>query len=69
MTLATKKTEESVETTETKVAATSFTKEKLLQSKRYKKSVDLLKGQLKDDQKYTLDEVDDLIKKFKKVKG
>lgn len=69
MTLATKKTEESVEKTEKKVEATSFTKEKLLQSKRYMKRRDLLQSQLKDDQKYTIKQVDDLIAKFNKMKG
>lgn len=62
MILATKKTEEVAE-----VAV--FTKGQLLSAKKYKHKQDVLNVQLKDDQKYTIEQVDALIEKFKKVKG
>jgi hypothetical protein len=62
MILATKKTEESVE-----VAV--YSKGQLISAKRYKHKQDVLNVVLKPDQKYTIEEVDDLIEKFKKVKG
>jgi hypothetical protein len=62
MILATKKQDEAPE-----VAV--YTKEQLLSAKRYKHKQDVLNVQLKADQKYTIEQVDDLIEKFKKVKG
>jgi len=62
MILATKKTEESVE-------MAVYSKEQLISAKRYKHKQDVLNVVLKPDQKYIIEEVDDLIEKFKKVKG
>jgi len=62
MILATKKTEEAVE-----VAV--YTRQQLLSAKKYKHKQDVLNVVLKADQKYTIEQVDDLIEKFKKVKG
>jgi len=60
-----KKVEESVE--EVKIA--SFSKQQLIGSKKYKSKRDVLNVVLENDQKYTLDEVDDLIQKFNNMKG
>jgi len=60
MILATKKQEAEVAV---------YTKEQIVSAKRYMHNKDVVNVVLKDDQKYTLDEVDDLIEKFKKVKG
>lgn len=42
----------------------TFTKEQIVNSKKYEKYKDFLKGNLKDGQMYTLEEVDALIEKY-----
>jgi len=54
-----------IETVEEKV---TFSKTKILKSKRYRFRVDLLNVLLNDSKEYTFDEVDALIKKFMKGK-
>ena len=44
----------------------SFTKERLLQSKKYEGYVDILEALLDDDKLYTSEEVDSLISTFMK---
>jgi hypothetical protein len=65
------KSEESVEKTERteKTVQPAFSKKKLLGSKKYKNQRDVLNVILDNDQKYTLNGVDDLIQKFNKMKG
>lgn len=46
----------------------TFSKEKILKSKRYEHRVDLLGVLLKDGKDYTFDEVDALLEKFMKGK-
>lgn len=43
-----------------------FTKSQILKSKRYRDRVDLINALLKDDVKYSLEEVDKMIDKFMK---
>ncbi len=43
-----------------------FSKESILNSKKYLNQKDLINTLLKDDKKYTLDEVDKIIEKFEK---
>ncbi len=62
MILATKKQKEVAE-----VAV--YTKQQLLSAKKYRRRMDVLNVQLKDNQKYTIEQVDNLIKKFEQVKG
>ena len=40
-----------------------FTKEQIVKSKRYMRYADFLVGNLRDDKKYTLEQVDNLISK------
>lgn len=58
--MAEKKT---VEKTESK-----FTKEQIVASRKYSENSDIVKALLEDDKKYTLEEVDSIIEKFKKGK-
>lgn len=41
-----------------------FTKEQLVKSKKYMRFVDFLNGNLQDDKKYTIEQVDKLISNF-----
>lgn len=41
-----------------------FTKEQLVKSKKYMQYVDFLSGNLQDDKKYTIEQVDKLISNF-----
>ena len=43
----------------------TYTKEKIVGSKKYSKYKDYLMGNLKDGQSYTFDQVDELINKMK----
>ncbi len=45
---------------------TTFTKQNILNSKKYAKQKDLVNALLKDDTTYTLKEVDDIINKYLK---
>ena len=45
-----------------------FTKQQIVNSKKYKKNVDLLNALLKDDKLYTLEEVNKTIEDFRKGK-
>lgn len=60
MILANKKTDDSNQTAE----VVAFTKQQILSAKKYKHRTDALNVVLKDDQTYSLDQVDDLISKF-----
>lgn len=51
-----------------KVIEATFTKEQLLESKRYKDRKDLINVLLKNEQTYSFKEVDDLIEKYMKGK-
>lgn len=57
-------------TAETDVSVSAFTKEQILVSKKYAHRRDLVGVLLKDDKKYTLEQVDTLINEFmeRKVK-
>lgn len=46
----------------------NFTKEQIVNSKKYDKSKDLLRAILKENENYTTDEVDKKIEKFMKRK-
>lgn len=45
-----------------------FTKEALLNSKRFRKQRDMVSALLRDGEEYTISEVDTIIEKFKKGK-
>lgn len=47
--------------------AIRFTKEQFVESEKYKYKVDVVRGVLKDDQTYTIEEVDKLIEDFYKT--
>lgn len=49
-----------------KVDKPKFTKQQLLQSKKYAKYQDALSALLKDDETYTQEQVDDILEKFYK---
>lgn len=49
--------------------AATYSKEQLLLAKKYKHKKDVLNVVLEENQNYTIEEVDDLIDKFNKVKG
>lgn len=51
---------------ETSVAPISYTKIQIYKSKRYANKRDIVTVMLKDDEKYTLDQVDELIEQFLK---
>lgn len=48
------------------IVQTTFTKDQILQSKRYSHSQDVVNVVLKDDEAYTLDQVNGLIEEFMK---
>lgn len=48
------------------VSKDTYSKDKIVNSKKYANQKDLVNTLLNDDKKYTLDEVDKLIEKFKK---
>ena len=45
-------------------AVNTFTKEQLVKSKKYMRYVDFLNGKLRNDKKYTFEQVDKLISDF-----
>ena len=45
------------------VDVTKYTKEQLVESKKYMRFVDFLNGNLQDDKMYTIEQVDNLISK------
>lgn len=51
-----------------KVIEVKFTKEQLLESKRYRDRKDIINVLLKDNQSYNFKEVDDLVEKYMKGK-
>ena len=51
---------------ETKAQNTSFTKQQILESKKYKNRRDLLRALLKDEESYTLKQVDAALSSFLK---
>lgn len=51
---------------ETKAQNTSFTKQQILESKKYKNRRDLLRALLKDEESYTLKQVDAALSTFLK---
>ena len=61
--MAKKKTEEVVEVVETPV---SYTKAQIYKSKRYMNQKDIVTVMLKDDERYTFEQVDKLIEQFLK---
>jgi len=54
-------------TSEIVASEATFTKEQILHSKKYAHVTDRVNAVLKDDQTYTLDQVEDLIQEFMKV--
>lgn len=51
-----------------KILSPVFTKERLLQSKRFAQQKDLLNALLKDDQEYTIVQVETILNRFLKGK-
>lgn len=50
------------------VSEDKFSKEQIVKSKKFQNNVDLLNAVLKENKKYTLKEVNEIIKNFKKGK-
>lgn len=53
---------------EKKVAEDRYIKEQIVKSKKFANNVDLLNATLKDDKKYTLQEVNEIIENYMKGK-
>lgn len=61
-----KKTNETIEVAEVIETPVSYTKEQIYKSKRYMNKKDIVTVMLKDDKRYTFEEVDVLINQFLK---
>lgn len=53
---------------ENKITEDKYTKEQIVKSKRFSNNVDLLNATLKENKKYTLQEVNEIIKNYMKGK-
>ncbi len=64
--MAKKKTKETIEVTEVVETPVSYTKEQIYKSKRYMNKKDIVTVMLKDNERYTFEQVDVLINQFLK---
>jgi len=63
-----KKTTETTAETETKVAVSTYTREQICSSERFRNDRDILAALLEEKRPYTLSEIEETVKKFKENK-